>query len=222
MKKSKKAKVAEVAKVVEPRIVNTIDEFLVEMGAETLFMAGRSLYKGVDCGPWTSFPMDTELLYNSKGVENGVEWEKSTMVDSIYYEDRLAKDTPRDFLDHIKGVKVGSIVEGSDVEIDGFELEFPFDMNKFWEKVEEVDKEASFYWDRDNNQFLKATKGQKEFFFKISCFGEIGWETVPKTSKKLRETIESHQEELVNIEDGSELELDGWKFENVDMGMLTF
>lgn len=129
----------------ESKIVNNYSEFAAaRLGSEedTPYYLGRSLYKYIDCGPWMVYLLDAPLL-------------DKNMADELYYEDKEAGDLG--LIDHIIGVKVGSIIEGSDVEIDPKEFMFPFDMKDFWEGVTEINDEASFYWDRDNSNwyFLK-------------------------------------------------------------------
>jgi len=50
----------------------------------------------------------------------------------------------------VVGVEIGSIVEGSDVEIDPEYLAFPFTDRDFDAAVQRINNEASFYWERDN------------------------------------------------------------------------
>lgn len=109
------------------------------LNSETPHGFGRSLYKGVSCGPWISY-----IMKNGKDV---------------YYGDAPDK------LTGCIGVKVGSIVEGSDVEIDPEELIFPFTDKDFWNKVDEVNKQASFYWERDNTDNFQILKGKKVIGF---------------------------------------------------------
>ena len=47
----------------------------------------------------------------------------------------------------VEGVKVGSIVEGSDACAETRELEFPFESKEFWDACQAVDDEASALWD---------------------------------------------------------------------------
>jgi hypothetical protein len=97
----------------------------------TLHSFGRSIYKGVDCGPWTRLVV-TENRY-------------------CHYEDEGA-NLPENLIDRdIRGVEFGSIVEGSDVEIGPVFLKFPFTSEKMWKVLAEIDDEAKFYWHRDND-----------------------------------------------------------------------
>lgn len=85
----------------------------------------RAVYKYTDCGPWVVavLPDDRE----------------------IYYGDKEAWELPMDT--EVKYLRVGSIVEGSDVEVGPHDVEDP---KEFWKIVKEIDKECTFYWRRDN------------------------------------------------------------------------
>lgn len=55
-----------------------------------------------------------------------------------------------DDLSQLVGIEIGSIVEGSDVDIGPYPLKFPFTDADYWKLVNDVNDEASFYWKRDN------------------------------------------------------------------------
>ena len=54
--------------------------------------------------------------------------------------------------DDKKGVFIGSIVEGSDVEINADPLTFPFDSEEFWNTVRWVNDEACAEWHIANEE----------------------------------------------------------------------
>jgi len=74
------------------------------------------------------------------------------LEEEIYYEDTITRvaNWKDFFVGKCYGIKIGSIVEGSDVEIEGRVLEFPFTMDDLDRVVKEVNEEAAFYWERDN------------------------------------------------------------------------
>jgi hypothetical protein len=65
---------------------------------------------------------------------------------SVYYE-----KVPLDF-DPARciAIEIGSIVEGSEVEIPPARLTFPFHESEFYDTLDAIDREADFYWKRDN------------------------------------------------------------------------
>jgi hypothetical protein len=71
-------------------------------------------------------------------------------------------------------VKVGSIVEGSDVEIGPYEVTDP---TKFNETLDEVNSEASFYWDRDNTQLFEIEREGYTTVYLRNSWGDIQWES---------------------------------------------
>lgn len=44
------------------------------------------------------------------------------------------------------GVEVGSIVEGVDEGTETFTLKYPFEIKKFWEALDEIEKDANRIW----------------------------------------------------------------------------
>jgi len=148
----------------EKEIVNNYAEFAQASTGdpnESPYYLGRSLYKYTACGPWTVFILDEPLLKDKFNP------------DELYYEDKQAGDC--DLANHIIGVKVGSIVEGSDVEIGPETLMFPFEMEKFWEAVEEVNDQASFYWERDNSSWFLLFHPDHSQYHVKACWGDWEW-----------------------------------------------
>lgn len=122
-----------------------------ECGHSNFYQFGRCLYKYTGCGPWVVAVLldGTEVYY--KSAEG----------------DALSMDTVVDY------VKVGSIVEGSDVEIGPYEVHDPAE---FWDTVTTVDEEASFYWDRDNTQLFEIERDGYTTVYVRNRWGDIEWE----------------------------------------------
>ena len=100
-----------------------------------LYSFYRSIYKGTDCGPTVGFLINGEWKYCSE----------------------LPKDFP-----NVEAVHISSIVEGSDVETDSYQIyEKDFTEDEFWAKLEEVNAEADFYWKRDNTDWFCIYKDDK-------------------------------------------------------------
>lgn len=107
-----------------------LKELLDAHGCETPWKFGRDTYKYTDCGPWVAF-----------GAANGKD---------VYYEDEAARNMGQPWIDRCTGLKIGSIVEGSDVNIGPIYLPFPFTEKQLSDAIEQVNSEAVFYWKRDN------------------------------------------------------------------------
>jgi hypothetical protein len=112
--------------------------------AETPHDFGRSLYKYTDCGPTTSFLVADEepVCYGDKEARTNGPWTKN-----------------------IIGLKIGSIVEGSEVEVGPEELLFPFSQKDLDKAVNNINEEASFYWKRDNTDNYLIKKNDKNVAF---------------------------------------------------------
>lgn len=84
--------------------------------------------------------------------------------EDLYYGDRKASSPT--VIDQITGIHISSIVEGSDVEIEGESLMFPFSIQEVDDLLKEVNNEAGFYWKRDNtdNFVLVNEKSGKRIY----------------------------------------------------------
>jgi hypothetical protein len=93
----------------------------------------RCVYKSVSCGPMIGFKIDGSWVYG----------------------DELPNDIGAE---RIHGISVSSIVEGSDVEIPPtrFDENEEFTATDFWDAVDAVNKEAEFYWERDNTDWFRV------------------------------------------------------------------
>ena len=93
---------------------------LAEDGNSNFYQWGRTLHENVDCGPWCRLML-----------EDGSD---------IYYESEKANNP---IAEKVVALEIGSIVEGSNVEIDGYTLKFPFTDNDLWDTVDQVNEEAN-------------------------------------------------------------------------------
>lgn len=159
------------------RIAHNIREFVEYCGiGDTLHRIGRAVYDGTDCGPWLSFPVK-----NTKG----------DLLRGIYYQDKEAFE-PASLNLPITGVEVGSIVEGSDTEVGPYYLQFPFKMHQFWDMVDAVNREASFYWERDNSDWYLVHGGKNNTCLAtLHCTGgEFKWDSCAKELTRSKRHIE--------------------------------
>jgi hypothetical protein len=137
----------------------------------------------------------------------------------IYYEDPEARtcDTSK-----IVGIKIGSIVEGSDVEIGPETLMFPFSEEELDRVVKGINDEASFYWDRDNADHYILYDPKGEAHFAKNVWGDWEWdEGIPEEIRKLIETkIEEEGDEIEEEEKIAILASDGtWEMSKQDVGV---
>lgn len=96
----------------------------------------------------------------------------------VYYESDEANT-----LTECAGIKMGSIVEGSEAYVDREPMMFPFTTAEFDSYVKSIDDEADFFWKRDNLDHYRVMQGKKEYYI------TAGWGEELKLPKKLREAV---------------------------------
>lgn len=111
----------------------SLADFLAKRGHETPWNFGRALYKYTDCGPWTSFVVPG---FGKRG--------------QVYYEDKTAAEQGAAWWPQCVGLQIGSIVEGSDAEVQPETLLWPFTDAQLDRTVENINSEASMLWDEAN------------------------------------------------------------------------
>lgn len=174
---------------------NKVEELLEEYSG-SFYQFGRSLYKGVDCGPWCRLML-----------EDGSD---------IYYESNKANEP---LVEVVTGLEIGSIVEGSDVEVGPTLLEFPFTDKELWDTVEEIDKEAKFYWERDNkDDYIIEVDGNT--YYLTTGWGEF--EFSEGTPQSVKNFVENFWDDLEEMEDGEEIELHDYKILKADKSDFIF
>jgi len=104
------------------------------------------------------------------------------------------------------GIKMGSIVEGSEAYVDREPMMFPFTGKEFDAYVQSIDDEASFYWKRDNLDHYMVRQGNKEY-----CVTS-GWGEELKLPKKLRETVTAFLQNN-ELEEGQSITIPSTKIE---------
>lgn len=129
-----------------------------ELSVDNLFSVYRSVYKYTDCGPSIGFLVSYVIeCDNGEAGPGGVADEQVSRW--IYCDDLMAPlaETPyrltREFMNPddpcvgVRGISVGSIVEGVDYDCDTIKLEDDeFTTDAFWEAVESVNKQADEIW----------------------------------------------------------------------------
>lgn len=135
---------------------HNIKELLAAHDAENFWRFGRNLYKYTGCGPWVKLILTEER--------------------SMYYEDKGADDPSALDDPDIIGIEIGSIVEGSEVEVGPYFLRFPFAEEQFEEAVKNVDDEAHFYWQRDNIHEYYVDHEDHSYWVRIEPFEKFDWD----------------------------------------------
>jgi hypothetical protein len=173
-------------------------ELCNDHGADNFWRFGRTLYKYTDCGPWTRLVLteDRSIYYGAKGADD-----PSLLLD-----------------DDIIGIEIGSIVEGSEVEIGPILLRFPFTSNKLYAMVKEINDEASFYWKRDNEDEFILTSGGIEYYI-TSGWGNEYPKDMPA---ELIEKFERWQATDHGAFEGGSVEFEGLTIEHIDKSDFTF
>jgi hypothetical protein len=116
-----------------------LSELLAGEDAESPYRLGRSLYKYVDCGPWITFLVPG--MPDSFGRHE------------VYYDRPEARGWGATrWVARCTGVRIGSIVEGSDASATPATLTFPFAKDQFWQAVDHVNDEACALWDEANEE----------------------------------------------------------------------
>ena len=111
-------------------------------------------------------------------------------ITQVYYEDEAARNAD---IPNCIGVKVGSIVEGSDASVSRETMFFPFSAESFDAMVQSVDEEADILWKRDNLDHYHLKYRGKDYYFDMED-GE---------APKLPKSIASKVMEFLNSEAGA-------------------
>ncbi len=68
------------------------------------------------------------------------------------------------------GVRIGSIVEGSDTGTASYRLEYPFSSKAFYERIEAIEKEADAVWEWANTEHDGQTAADQGIDFPDVAF----------------------------------------------------
>lgn len=107
--------------------------------------------------------------------------------EDVCEDDKKARET--DWLSSCVSITIGSIVEGSEVEIPPITLVFPFLELDFEEAIQEIEAQASFYWERDNSDFFIVSVSKEVYGLKV-CGGDCEWDNKDATPKELIIAVE--------------------------------
>jgi len=120
-------------------------------------------------------------------------------IEEIYYEDKQARTL--DWIDDCVGIRIGSIVEGSEVEISPENLMFPFKEIDFEKVTSHINEQVSFYWERDNSDNFYIQ--YKEVCASVRvCNGEFNWcdnnELTDEIKQQVDDWLDSYYEVDMN------------------------
>jgi len=177
-----------------------INQLVKAHGCENFRQFARALYKNTACGPWTRLLLTEGRTY--------------------YYEDKGMDDPSLLIDENILGIDIGSIVEGSDVEVGPIALHFPFTSMQLDEAVKEINDEADFYWKRDNESSYRITAPDgKEWFADVGF--SVSYDTPPTVdaSDVFEDFIRKLDEE---VEEDSTTLFKGYTIYRIDKSMLTY
>lgn len=114
------------------KVYFSLKDLLAKEGAETFYQFGRDLYKATACGPWVA------AFSRSQG--------------NVYYEKAEAQNADAAWMNDCVSILIGSVVEGSDAEVQPLWLKFPFTQEQLQHAVKDVDAEADRMWREANGQ----------------------------------------------------------------------
>ena len=178
-----------------------VNQLADAVGADNPWYIYRCAYKYTDCGPSIGFlirgvPADHKC-------RQGASWRKGTDDVWLYCDSLGDLGTFADMEQagfEIVGVSLSSIVEGSDVEIDGVQFVAGEDsptMDDWYKALDDINKEASFYWERDNCDWFWLLGPEDDIGFHIGWDG-IEWDCAKPDDEKVVQALEKWYKDGAN------------------------
>lgn len=138
--------------------VRNIKELAAEIYANepTEDSMSHRIYKSTDCGAWLAFISASRFTLRFPWPKPWHSWPAPLVrvIEALHlltFLDRLLFVWRKPVGRRVVGVAIGSIVEGSDVDIGPYEFFFPFSMKVFWAALGEIESEADWEWHRAND-----------------------------------------------------------------------
>jgi hypothetical protein len=143
--------------------------YIMKQGKDAILRPGQKLTEEFKdfigpMGPWATFSKQARDFAKNHPEELQVtRWERGIALTRdmqvpeklVTHDDNLvAVPFP------VIGFEIGSIVEGSDVEIGPKLLRFPLSSDDYDAAVKAINDEATFYWKRDNTDLYFITDGK--------------------------------------------------------------
>jgi len=145
--------VKKVKRVISPKVpaIRNLQDLCDHFSADEPCLLNKRIYKGTDCGASISV-----LPKNGKWLHNGADgWDK---------------------VKEITAFTIQTIVEGSDVEINSDTFELPVTVAEVEDWCEDMEKQASFYWQRDNSTYYVIANATDD----VMRFRIEEWDDEPK------------------------------------------
>jgi hypothetical protein len=157
--------------------------------------------------------------YSSCGYSVSVQLAAGTWVhngDKAW--DTMTEKTP------IIGFSIQTIVEGSDVEVNMDPFEIPVAVKDVERAIEEMEKQADFYWKRDNLDHFRVTRDGHDVGYATYGLGEFeleenGEEEVSELNRQaMKEALDKQygDDGFTGFKPGDELEVNGYTLEFYD------
>lgn len=135
--------------VKDTTVAGSIIALAENLSVESPWELYRALYKGSDCGISVG-------MYMWQNGEQG--W--------VYGDDLPRKGEVKHH--RPMGISICGYVEGSDVELESVEFTTPFDKDALYIAIANADKEAGYYWERDNHEhYLIMGPDTETYYAKI-------------------------------------------------------
>jgi len=160
--------------------IATLADLCQFFSVETPDRLSKAIYKGTDCGAWIALcpTLDTEE------------------------DDWLSGSEITADLSSIVAFKIGTIVEGSDVGIDGKDFYLPVQRYKVDEWLEEMEAEATRLWENANYDWFTVSEGNTVITSgRFGAVTELDDESIPGLKEAI-DTAHDDYVEAVTDEDG--------------------
>ena len=116
--------------------------------------------------------------------------------------------------DNCVGIKVGSIVEGSEVCYGPETYVFPFDSAEFDKDEKYMEEFTSYYWERDNSTWYELVVGDNKVYYLHANWGDIKWDCTPpypRLKRKVEAFINEHYDDIPEMPGIYEESKKDWK-----------
>jgi len=161
----------------------------------------KAVYKSTACGPYINFKINNDRI-TSSGDSHGHDVLEMTLDQLI--ENKIP----------FAGLQIGSYVEGSEAHVG------PHDTTPetFWDTVNDVNREATFYWERDNLDWfiIRSPLRNREYLVTVDDEEVRFLDRVP--ARKIKDQIVPRETDDGLVPDVPDM----WEYEPYDNSMEVF